>query len=1241
MTEPSAPQITDELRPYLDTIADRLLSRHAAVMIGSGFSRNAASPRSHPGFPDWSQLGDRFYERLYGHSPGPDEKYLQVPALAHQVEAALGRPELDQMLRDAIPDLQHEPSPLHAELLTLPWSDVFTTNYDTLLERARRSVISRRYDVVLKPDDLGHSNRPRIVKLHGSLPSERPFIITDEDYRRYPHDFAPFVNAVRQALLEDTLCLIGFSGDDPNFLQWAGWIQDNLGHRNSPKMYLVGLLNLPPSQKTLLERRNITPVDMSVCPDIRDHYQAIERFLRYLQSRCAGDSPLDWPGHDSHHSGNPPSPANLVQLWKSQRHRYPGWVVPPQDPRLALWLGTAESVRVLPDADALPGAFDLEFAFELTWRMEKCLCPIFDNQVPFLEATINRYWPATDSDPSPDSLPLHPNNMAERDLTLNAIRAMSHHLLLALMRYYREEGLSAKWDDACERLLPVLPTLSPDHAAQFHYERALFALFALNIEQLNTRLAEWPHNTALPFWAAKKAGLLAEIGQVSEAERILEQSLDTIRAKLNLTPTKADYTLVSQESFVMYLLHAVHQGSLLTAPNQSDTRGQHREFRERWHVLKQYKCDPWQEIETFDHKLQRPPATTSGGVAETPAFDIGRLVQTHYMGNWNTEALAAYNFLRFCEDVGFPFRVPGCTIAAKSAAGTLARIADYSSHWALATLVRIDEAKAVNEVFDRPSLARLDASAVDSLIDRYLQSLRCAVPDIETGDRWRRPNFGTLLAGVLPEILSRLCCKCSPPAREQLLVWLLEVYRSDHRSNYQGIRVLVRRLIEASPHQERVAMVPKLLRFPLLTDLNQIDEREYEHPLAVLPLPKGPLTSEVTIAGISLEAFFDGASSEKPAVRRWAVSTLGALHGAGLLEPASSRRFAEVLWSRVNEYGLPAGTSYYPFAFLSLPRPTGIDPVEPFSRYVRGARLPAQKSQEQTTIEVGGDQNVALGRDILAADIQWPKEDVRSITDRLVKWWDTDKAHWLKAQVRGPFPSMAAHLGNQLSSLVRTLAGVIMRYSDSIDEESRSAVVRVAEECSKYDVPALRLEVACAYGFATSRDLLLQQIEDALASPRSRTVIDALEAMDMVSQRAGSEADKRDLVQLLRTAGQMIRWRRATAMWATLDAVREVVSQHPWTFVGEVERLVLAGLGFLVPETAMGREKPGEIDGNGDDHDVSRKLIVRRAAAKLAYRLFEHYRVQGGAIPEAIEAWRTVCKSDAEFLDIRNEWLAP
>lgn len=105
---------------------------------------------------------------------------------------------------------------------------MFTTNYDTLLERARASVTLKHYDVVATDEELLYANQPRIVKLHGSFPSP-PFVVTEEDYRRYPSDHAPFVNTVRQSLLENTLCLIGFSGDDPNFLQWIGWLRDHVG----------------------------------------------------------------------------------------------------------------------------------------------------------------------------------------------------------------------------------------------------------------------------------------------------------------------------------------------------------------------------------------------------------------------------------------------------------------------------------------------------------------------------------------------------------------------------------------------------------------------------------------------------------------------------------------------------------------------------------------------------------------------------------------------------------------------------------------------------------------------------------------------------------------------------------------------------------------------------------------------------------------------------------------------------
>ncbi len=48
MTHLSTTRIADELRPYLDTIADRLLSRHAAVMIGSGFSKKCHIARLSP-----------------------------------------------------------------------------------------------------------------------------------------------------------------------------------------------------------------------------------------------------------------------------------------------------------------------------------------------------------------------------------------------------------------------------------------------------------------------------------------------------------------------------------------------------------------------------------------------------------------------------------------------------------------------------------------------------------------------------------------------------------------------------------------------------------------------------------------------------------------------------------------------------------------------------------------------------------------------------------------------------------------------------------------------------------------------------------------------------------------------------------------------------------------------------------------------------------------------------------------
>ena len=1070
--------------------------------------------------------------------------------------------------------------------------------------------------------------------------------MTDEDYRRYPDAFAPFVNTVRQALLENTLCLIGFSGDDPNFLQWIGWIHDNLGQGSSPKMYLIGLLCLSPSQKTLLERRNIIPIDMSECPGVDgDHYRALERFIAHLRTRRNRDNRLDWPstGDDTNPSSDDGF-AGAVAIWKSQRHRYPGWVVLPEDRRRVLWLRTDGWIRKRPDQERLPGALDLEFAFELTWRMEKCLCPIFDHQVGFLEATVLRYWPVTGAGASFSSLSLDANDMQARKLTEDDVRQRCHYLLLAMMRYYREEGLSDKWQEGYRRIQAVVETLSPENKARLRYERALFAMFTLNLQELKSQLAEWPQDDASPFWGAKKAGLLAEIGEVDEAQRVLEQSLEAIRTKLNLTPTRTDYGLVSQEAFVMFLLHAVRQRFLLTDTDSSHIHRQRQELRERWHSLRQYKCDPWQEVEVFTHKLDRPPVEKLD-VTEKPTFDIGRRVRTRHFGGQNEEALTAYSFLRFCEDAGFPFRIPGCTLATKSAAGTLSRIARYSSYWAFVTLLRIDDAKAVDEIFDRTSLARMDTETVDSLVNRYLESLRAAFPDIEAGD-WRNRNFGTLLAQVVPEILSRLCCKCSRGAREKLLDLLLEIYQWEHRRKFGGIAHLAERLLEAFPVHERIAAIPKLLQFPILDVAGSIEEREYVNPFVFLHAEKERVSGVPLIADGILDDFFERAASDDSAVRDWAVTTLGKLHDLGLLGPAQSKQFGNVLWSRTGEDGMPASAIYYRHAFLSFPHPTTVDPVALFMEHLRRARFPAQERGTRTRIGLGGDTGVPLCTEIIAAkEVPWTDEDARTIVNRLVEWWDADKEHSRRADIPGPFPSAADAVKDGLSELVDTLAAMVARHSKSLaDESTGNAVKRVMKEQSEYKLPALRLEMACVSLFPEWRERVLGRVEEALASTSEEGVMDALTAIQVLSEGLTADTEAPDaardgLTGLLRTASQKVLWRNGVVPSATINTVADVVERHPWAFAGEVERSVLVGLARLVCGTAIQVTGGVRNKMDGAGQDVWMKLLVRRAAARLAYKLFERYRDRGDAIPKEIAAWKDVCQSDDEFAEVRNQWI--
>lgn len=165
-------------------------------------------------------------------------------------------------------------------------------NYERDL-RKHYQLICQSYEISIT------ENRKNIYKLHGNLrkpdtkdcfgfdgDGHKQYIITREDYDDYPHKHEAFVNLMKIALLKGSFCLVGFSGDDPNFLAWISWIKDVLdknpdkGKRATIYFIHVGGNNISPDKLQLFKNHYITPVILKDVYAIKQEKEQMKRFLK-------------------------------------------------------------------------------------------------------------------------------------------------------------------------------------------------------------------------------------------------------------------------------------------------------------------------------------------------------------------------------------------------------------------------------------------------------------------------------------------------------------------------------------------------------------------------------------------------------------------------------------------------------------------------------------------------------------------------------------------------------------------------------------------------------------------------------------------------------------------------------------------------------------------------------------------------------------------------------------------------
>ena len=719
-------EVPGTFKAKLDRIRRYLILGKASVMVGAGFSRNADVP-SHIRIKQWNDVGEDIYCRMMSVDKVDHSKLeFKTPMrLASQFAALYGRSELDNLIKESIPDDRMNPGTLHHQLLSLPWRDVFTTNYDTLLERSRKGLL-RAYSVVTSKEMLLYKKSPRIIKLHGSFPDKTPFLMTEEDFRTYPTEHPEFVNTVRQALVESVFCLIGFSGDDPNFTSWQGWLRDVMGDYAGPSYLITCDKEYDESFKVLMEHRGIQVLNFSEIDGIDNHHIALDFFFTYLSERES-----DWSGYVQYDSRNI-SPEELTNQLKTIRQAYPGWFILPKKyfndfrdvNKIFPFLEEAFKTIEQRDKEAL--------LFELDWRADISLSfKDFDWFRENLEQVVRDY--------------------GDKPLSQEAIT-----LGISLLRLYRHHpNKQIEAEELKGRLAKESGRMTQHQQSMFYYTVAGNALSVLDYDSVAETLKNWNPTFSDYAGVIYKALILAETNDSSAATELLNEALDRITQSLTQVTTQEELSL----RCVIENLLAFYEGERM--PNTDA----------RFSFVDQSELIEHQ----FSKNRKKPFEITHG-------FGLG---STHRSWNWdsgtNVELLYPYRFLLLCEHYGIPFGLATRTSNEKILALYLPSITRFGIWYSLGPILRSGSRQITVNSISRNALNTLSRDEADKLAILLLK--QSEQTSCEKAREFRAIN-------VLLPFLSRLSSSCSAEIVVNIYKFALSNYCKSNLSKPEDLNII-------------------------------------------------------------------------------------------------------------------------------------------------------------------------------------------------------------------------------------------------------------------------------------------------------------------------------------------------------------------------------------------------------------------------------------------------------------------
>lgn len=1293
VTKSKAVTEASQVLHFVKKIGDQLFSKEgggAAVMVGAGFSFNArrVSPTAPP-FLTWGQLVDVLYRDLYPYTNDLTDTQRKPTggsalALAQEYEAAFGRAALEDRIQQSLPDTSYEPGELHQKLLDLPWADVFTTNYDTLIERTRPAIYDRKYEVVLTPKDIASRAQPRIVKLNGSFPSTRPYVVTEEDFRTYSQQFSPFVNFVQQSLMENIFVLLGFSGDDPNFQFWTGWVRDHFGKR-APPIYLCGLFNFSSSERALFESKNTRVVDLSALfpeskwPNKNERHTASLRWLLANLRRCQPPKVDAWPEADRDAEEVPdlgaayppmlrPPPTlteqdppfifseeisrdlllKVMENWRAIRREHPGWLVTPYKNRETLRHYTDSFRHLLAEENLLKHlspAVAILLLHEINWRVETLLMPLFINEANFIATLLEKV------NPFPDSLDLPEAEVsldtADTDIPWDDLREAWVALAFAIAQEAREDLDIARFEQWMDRLKLVIPR-SPDQQARWHHERCLMALFRLDERGVRESLRSWQLDVNQPVWMLRRAGILAELSALDDSESLAAQALDIVRRQ-----TGEDYPLLSLESWLIFFLQNVRfaqrtsQGSL--------ARERDRAEGERLEKLRAYRCDPEGEREYLRLKLKAPIPLDQPPRTYHRDFDTGGTQVTYHAG-YEPSALKstpAFSLLRLLEWVGIPAKIPPATIF--SAAPTAAKwIYHFAPYWSTVALIRsgLKDKNELNDWFSRLRIASLSKEDVATLAPILLDSLEQAIVSLGSGNI-NHGSFYFYIFNNLAEVVSRLTIRFDEVQLFRATELALRAYQSPFMQQrffqWDGVDALLERTLRNLEGDSLSKLLTRLVSLPLPDESGtQVDMQtvtRWPEPFSYIPRSTAlhlELVDERARFDATIGVLLEHVRRGRYELRSRAAIRLEKLSEMRGLTKEQLDAFVDTLWSQVDDKtGLPKNTRFYPTYFLTLPKPISTRAKEALRSYIMGQDFPIlfeikeggdvsysspPRGETLTQAWMNAARTVFDDVDEKYDFIDWSEQEAKLLLAKLIHWWDQE-GHLVKRHLGG----MVDVLRGRIDEVAYILRRVILPRLKDVDHQTKELGLKLAGELRNLNIPLQSLSPATLFLDASVESV--ERVADELfaainetpeASPgEKRTpVASALVGIyEWIIYGVGGDLPELP-ERLLSSLVDLVLTRREPGLVESLDALSWIVKSGASKPLTKHFDKLLHGLQFLLHDTEVPEKESLIQEDRYRTVSLEDVIVVRKAAAKLAAELLRHYRETHQDVPQILLDWK-------------------